>query len=132
MGRVFVGRASELSLLSAAVVALGSNRTSVVLVSGEAGIGKTRLVEEATSKAGTVETVVWGAAWDGGGAPAYWPWLQVLRALAARHPEVGRQLDLPAFDQVASATPSSEALQFRTHDTLRSILERCAPLVVVL
>ncbi len=31
--------------------------------------------------------VLWGRCWEAGGAPAYWPWLQILRALV-RRPEL--------------------------------------------
>jgi MoxR-like ATPase len=44
---VFVGRAAELALLTAAIDAAVDAEPSVVLVSGEAGVGKTRLAEEA-------------------------------------------------------------------------------------
>ncbi|HSR58259.1 MAG TPA: AAA family ATPase, partial [Candidatus Binataceae bacterium] len=45
-------------------------------------MGKTRLAEE-ISKDGVTRgmRMVWGRSWEGGGAPAYWPLVQVLRAL---------------------------------------------------
>jgi len=55
----------------------------VFLIVGEPGIGKTRLAEETArlaSEAGAL--VCWGRCWEGGGAPAFWPWVQVLRHLA--------------------------------------------------
>jgi hypothetical protein len=56
---------------------------SVRLLVGPAGIGKTRLASE-FARVLTLEgatTVAWGHCWDGGGAPPYWPWTQVVRSL---------------------------------------------------
>src|SRR5437667_324530 len=51
------------------------------LVVGDAGIGKTRLVEElAREAAERGHLVLWGRCWEGEGAPPYWPWIQVIRA----------------------------------------------------
>ncbi|MBW3562813.1 MAG: AAA family ATPase, partial [Actinobacteria bacterium] len=44
--QVLVGRSGELSALRAALQRARDGSASVVLLSGEAGIGKTRLVEE--------------------------------------------------------------------------------------
>jgi predicted ATPase len=53
-----------------------------VLVTGEAGIGKTALVAEAGREArGRRAVVLFGACWEGEGVPGYWPWIQVVRAL---------------------------------------------------
>ena len=59
-----------------------SGRGSLVLVTGEPGIGKTRLMSELArlgSERGV--RVVTGRCWEEGGAPPYWPWRQVFRAL---------------------------------------------------
>jgi DNA-binding CsgD family transcriptional regulator/tetratricopeptide (TPR) repeat protein len=70
------------------VRALGEARRQhgqVVLVSGEAGIGKTRLVEELTAvPALRSATVLWGRCRQGEMSPAYWPWTQILDSLAER------------------------------------------------
>ena len=78
----FVGRQHELASLRAALARACSGRGELVLLAGEAGIGKTRLAEELASIATTQGAgVFWGrgAEWDG--TPPYWPWLQMLRAL---------------------------------------------------
>lgn len=77
-----LGRDREVASLTAALddAALGQGR--MCLLAGEPGIGKTRLADEVSSIArehGAL--VVWGRSWEGGGAPAYWPWIQVLRWL---------------------------------------------------
>ena len=50
---------------------------TTVAVIGEPGIGKTRLASEAAAAATSEITVLWGRAWEAGGAPAYWPWRQL-------------------------------------------------------
>ncbi|HLI78930.1 MAG TPA: ATP-binding protein, partial [Candidatus Binataceae bacterium] len=79
----FVGREPELATLRGALDSLSAGRTRIFLISGEPGIGKTRLAEEVAAAAvSSVEAlVVWGRCWEGGGAPAYWPWMQILRGL---------------------------------------------------
>lgn len=58
-----------------------SGRGRVFLVSGEPGIGKSRLAAEITAGAeGDGARVFWGRCWEAGGAPAYWPWIQALRS----------------------------------------------------
>jgi hypothetical protein len=48
---VFVGRGTELAALVAALESAVAGAPAVVLVGGEAGVGKTRLVEEAAERA---------------------------------------------------------------------------------
>src|SRR4051812_50111397 len=72
---VFIGREAELATLTAALDAAVGGDPAVVLLSGEAGVGKTRLVEEAAERAG--EAGAGGAAGgrprEGGGRPAVGP-----------------------------------------------------------
>ncbi len=86
-GAPFVGRARELAALGEAFAEAQGGRGRLVLVSGEPGIGKTRLVEElARAAAEQGGAALWGGCWEGGGAPALWPWVQVLRAYAGSQP----------------------------------------------
>ncbi|GAB3892542.1 hypothetical protein GCM10029964_067510 [Kibdelosporangium lantanae] len=78
---VFVGRSFELGHLRDLVSQAGRGRGRIVLLSGEPGIGKTRLVDELCR--GLDVPVWWGSCWEGPGAPSYWPWVQVLRSCAA-------------------------------------------------
>ena len=76
----FVGRRAEIELLTAGLEELMSGAGRMYLVSGEPGIGKTRLADEIAARAGRKGIrVAWGRCWEGGGAPAFWPWIQVLR-----------------------------------------------------
>src|SRR5947199_8029391 len=79
-GSIFVGRRRELAELRAGLEDAVTGRGRLFLVVGEAGVGKTRLVEElareATERTGVA---LWGRCWEGAGAPPYWPWIQVLR-----------------------------------------------------
>jgi tetratricopeptide (TPR) repeat protein len=80
----FVGRERELGDLRGALDQAGSGHGRLFLLSGEPGIGKTRLAEEIAAEAAAQGVrVVWGRCWEGDGAPAYWPWIQVLRACLA-------------------------------------------------
>jgi len=85
---VFVGRTAELRQLTAALDALFSRRGSLALVGGDAGAGKTALVEKlaTTARQRGIE-VLWGRCWESGDTPPYWAWVQVLRRhLRARSP----------------------------------------------
>jgi hypothetical protein len=54
----------------------------LLLIRGEPGIGKSRLATafvEHSAAAGA--RVAWGRAWEVGGAPAYWPWIEAFRSV---------------------------------------------------
>lgn len=77
-----VGRGRELTALRSALddAAAGSGR--LVLLVGAPGIGKTRLAQELAGHAlAASHAVAWGRCVESDGAPAYWPWLQILRTL---------------------------------------------------
>jgi DNA-binding CsgD family transcriptional regulator len=61
----------------------------VSLVAGEPGVGKTRLVDEVSRMArARAVPVLWGTCTEEEGAPAYWPWRQILRSLLAARPDL--------------------------------------------
>lgn len=96
--RVFVGRAQELSALVSVLDEATAGRGSLCLVSGEPGIGKTRLMAELSRLAADGGfRVVAGRCWEEGGAPPYWPWIQVLRSVG------GDLEELAAASQSASS-----------------------------
>src|SRR5450631_1590548 len=82
---IFVGRERELQALDERLDEALATGGKVVLVSGEPGVGKTRLVEELSRRAEARGFVVaWGRSWEEEGTPAYYPWLQVLRRLRSQ------------------------------------------------
>jgi eukaryotic-like serine/threonine-protein kinase len=148
----FVGRDRELAeLLRGLDDAIGGQGRLFLLV-GEPGIGKSRLAEELTQIArARGARVLVGRCWEAGGAPAYWPWVQALRAhLREAEPEPLRaQLGdgaadiaqllpelralLPGIGQPPA--PESEGARFRLFDVTSSFLVSAAkarPLVIVL
>src|SRR5881296_742534 len=108
---VFVGRHDELVELRAGLEDAVTGGGRFFLVVGEAGIGKTRLVEElAREAAERGGFACWGRCWEGEGAPPYWPWVQMLRAyLRTVHPErlqgvaVGAGAPYPSIDTAKPA-----------------------------
>jgi predicted ATPase len=82
--RSFVGRRQEIVELSLGLDDAIAGRGRLFLLSGEPGIGKTRLAEEvAIAAISRGMRALWGRCWEGGGAPAYWPWIQIIRACLA-------------------------------------------------
>jgi DNA-binding CsgD family transcriptional regulator len=150
----FVGRAGELAALTADLDAAVGGRGGVVLVAGEPGIGKTRLAEELAARASVRGAVVlWGRCWEGAGAPAFWPWVQVIRGYVQAQAEDPASLrhDLGAgAADIAQLVPAvhdripdlpapsplePEAARFRLFDSLAGFLRTAAarrPLLLVL
>jgi len=76
-----VGRGPVLAGLAAALDAALAGHGSLVLITGEPGIGKTALAARfADEAAARGVRVAWGRCAEGEGVPAFWPWTQVLRA----------------------------------------------------
>ena len=81
--RHFVGRQAELAALTARLADARAGRGGLVVLVGEAGIGKTRTAEELVARdAASGYRVLWGRCAEQEGAPAYWPWIQILRTWA--------------------------------------------------
>lgn len=80
----FVGRTDELEVLVRAWHRAVAGEGGIVAVSGEPGIGKTRLADELAAQAvASGGRVLWGLAQELAGAPPYWPWTEVVRGLIA-------------------------------------------------
>jgi predicted ATPase len=149
-----VGRTREFAALHSARDAADQGRGTLCLISGEPGIGKSRLLAQfAAEQASRCPSIHWGFAWEAGGAPVYWPWIQVLRSLLAREcarsalreaphiaapilelvPELGAELVVPPRAGAARLEP--EQARFRLMDAVSSLLAACStqePLVLVL
>lgn len=86
----FVGREAELAALYAAFEHALGRTPQLVLVVGEAGIGKTRTLEEfvpLVREDGA--SVLVGHCREDEGAPAFWPWMQIVRACVEQGPPAG-------------------------------------------
>jgi predicted ATPase len=144
-----VGRSDVLAQLRRAVQDAAGGRGRLVLLTGEAGIGKTSVAAQAAADAEAAGAlVVWGWGWPGEGAPAYWPWVQVLRSLVARDPPMHRlaagtpslarllpELPGAAVPPAPADEPATAAARFRLLDEVGAVLLAAAedrPLVVVL
>jgi hypothetical protein len=144
----FVGREAELAVLADSLAAALDGLPQVVVCEGEAGIGKTRLAQELVGVAERRGVLwVWGSAAETSGAPPFWPWCQVLRALAGRvdlqalagRHRLDAELARIAPDVVSAEPPAagsgSAEDRFRQFDAVARLLrEVClqAPLLVVL
>ncbi len=79
--QTFIGRQSELAVLTAALDDALAGRGQIVMLAGEPGIGKTRLAQELASLAESLGALVmWGWCYEHTGAPPYWPYVQPIRA----------------------------------------------------
>jgi predicted ATPase/DNA-binding SARP family transcriptional activator len=82
-GAAMVGRSGELARILSSVSRGLAGSPSFTAVVGEAGIGKTRLVEEVAAATDSA-VVAWGRCWDHEGTPALWPWERALAELVDR------------------------------------------------
>jgi DNA-binding NarL/FixJ family response regulator len=77
-----VGREEDLGALLAAFETARRGRMATVFVTGDAGVGKTRLVQELVARADEAEaTVLLGGASDIAESPPFWPVASALRTL---------------------------------------------------
>jgi DNA-binding SARP family transcriptional activator len=138
----FVGRDDAIARLEHAVEDAIAGRSRIVLVEGEPGIGKTSLVNELTARvADSGIDVCWGRCHDDEGAPALWPWVQVVRGLGVDVEALPERLHsvlatlVPELGVTADAELVPDAARFRLYDAVRETLERCAahrPRMIVL
>ncbi|GAB7181812.1 DNA-binding transcriptional regulator DnrI/AfsR/EmbR [Kitasatospora sp. Ki12] len=85
--RPFVGRDAELARLVEAAGRAATAGPGVALVTGEAGLGKSELLERFGERLrGDGWLVAVGQATDDEGAPPAWPWVAALRTIAAAAP----------------------------------------------
>ena len=156
----FVGREREIAELCTGLEHVRTGRGRFFLVTGEPGIGKTRLADEVTAYAASGGMAVLRAGcWEGAGAPAYWPFIQVLRAalrgsernallnlistqnafhvthdLAQLIPELQPPTSAPA-DSPTQPSPDPEQARFRLFDSVATAFKNLAavrPLLLIL
>ncbi|MEU0512022.1 BTAD domain-containing putative transcriptional regulator [Amycolatopsis sp. NPDC006125] len=108
LGEPLVGRDDELARLVEA-----AGRAPLVLISGEAGAGKTALAEAFTAEmAARGWSTAWGVNPEHEGVPAAWPWTLILDALGI--------------------APPAEPNRFQWHRAVREQLARRGKLLLVL
>ena len=151
-GSRLIGRDRELDELHGALLEAGAGHGRIILLGGEPGIGKSRLVDELASRARSLgHDVLWGRAWEVAGAPPYWPWVQALRVYlrSTAIDDVRRDMGSGAVD-VAQMLPelrdlfgdlpappdsSSDSARFQLFDSTATLLRniaRARALLVVL
>jgi hypothetical protein len=136
--------------LDEALAATAESRGGLMLLTGDAGIGKTRLAEAVAALAsGRGLSAVWGRCWETGGAPAYWPWIEALRTLAAERgaralaagaPAGAREAallvpELAGHGEPQTRTADPDAARFALFDGVAEVLLAAArdrPLVLLL
>lgn len=148
----FVGREEELAGLVRSFDDSVNGRGSVNMLVGEPGIGKTstaRVFASICQSRGA--TVLWGRCYEEGGAPSYWPWLQVLREhIRDMTPEalrsamgVGGQYIAEIVPEINDKCPEitparaldPEQSRFRLFDSVSGYFQRSSetqPLVIVI
>jgi DNA-binding SARP family transcriptional activator len=95
----FVGRASELDTIAAALNRTNAGSGSLILLTGESGIGKTALAQAVSTQAvQSGMTVAWAAHPPGIRLPLMWTWIQLLRRL-------GDELGAPGRNAVRRVAP---------------------------
>jgi hypothetical protein len=115
-----LGRERELAQVREGVARLDAGRGALFFVVGEPGIGKTRFADEVALDAQARGVrVVWGRCWEGEGAPALWPWRQVLDAIGAAVPET------PDASHAADA-------RFALYAEVAARLVAASPLLIIL
>jgi DNA-binding CsgD family transcriptional regulator len=107
---MLVGRDAELAVLDSLVTRTAAGTGGIVVLTGEPGVGKTRLARAGTERAaGTA--VSWGACRESEGAPPMWPWTQILRRLGGPEVAVGSAEDASArfrmYERVEQALKQS-------------------------
>jgi class 3 adenylate cyclase/tetratricopeptide (TPR) repeat protein len=147
-----VGRNREQELLLGKLTQAVGGHGGLVLLGGEPGIGKTRLVEALGEEARKRSVqVLWGRCWESEGAPPFWPWVEILRGVVHSReplvfraelgtggplitglvPEIGMQLP----DQPPTPHVSAGEDRFRLFDAVTTLLQnvsRSQPLLVAL
>ena len=110
-GRRLRWRDEELARLDGALADAGRGRSTAVVIGGDGGVGKTRVVEAFVERAGAAgATVLLSGCTDfGEEGPSFWPFIDTVRGLA-RGPFAADVADLlePLGAQLGRGTPGTE------------------------
>ena len=126
-----VGRADELQLLLDAVAAADAGRPSVVLLGGDAGVGKTRLLQQLLAEVPTGAIVLRGGCVDLGdvGLP-YLPFAEVVADLVREVPAVAGSVGLAPL--LPGGASGGELARLQLFEAFVGALRQDRPVVVVL
>jgi len=131
--------------------------SSIVMVAGPPGIGKTRTAQQMAGKAAVQDTLVlWAGCLEEPGAPPYWPWLRMLRTyingqdaevvrvslgdacrqMAGLDPTLAPLLSFPWSPECQSPSPPLDAApaRFQLFDAIAGVWQRIAtrqPLLLI-
>ena len=132
----YVGRDAELGRVTRSALEAAAGRMRIVLVTGEAGAGKTALADRVSQRlAGDGWRVTAGRCPEHEGAPAGWAWAEALRHLARTLPPSEPQALAPLLADNPARDADVTAARFRLHRAVAWYLEeasRATPLLVVL
>jgi hypothetical protein len=136
-----IGRDEVLALMRASFDQAAAGRGHLVLIGGEAGIGKTAIAAAAADLAAAEGALVlWGRCAQTEGMPAFWPWAQVVRAAADAGARPPAAVDALGWDASAGAEPPGASgaadgrARFRLFDATTGFLATLAgsrPVVAV-
>ena len=101
-----VGRDSEFGALRGGLEEAIAGRASLFLVTGQSGMGKSRLVDELAAVARSKGVrVLFGRCWEAVDAPAYWLWIQVLRQLCTELDDAALRAATGGAAEIAHLVP---------------------------
>jgi predicted ATPase len=151
-GGVFIGREQETKELRVALNDTLAGKGRLFMLVGEPGSGKTRMAEQLATYASLCNAqVLMGGCYEGEGAPAFWPWLQIIRCFAeeidadrlasimgpgaADIANVVSEIKERLPELPAPPTLEPEQARFRLFDSVTTFLKnasRLQPLVIIL
>src|SRR5262249_36849351 len=130
-----VGRRPELAAMEERVAAAVEGRAPLLLVLGEPGIGKTRLLDELAAKVRAAKgAVLAGRAFEAEMVQPYGPWIDALRSAPLARLEPGLRAELaPLLPELGEAPPAADrARLFDAVARALAALAASAPTAVIL
>jgi hypothetical protein len=134
---LLIGRSHPSATLLSAVERTVQSHGGLVLVTGEAGIGKTTLVTDVAARHRGELTVAFATSWESEAVPEHWLWIQVLRSLRAQLGDESWESlhPAPAVSAFLGQGDGSKPAQFELYDAVTQLLisaSQRGPLLVVL